>query len=821
MRASGQAAGPGPGYYTDPSVPGYVRYWDGNAWIPGTSRPAPADGEVLEPPAAAARAAAAAGGPSMRFIPPPTGDASGVMYLDGVEGLSTEAPAAAEPSPEAQAHAQVPGAADDGGGAWHVRRRTQGRHVSWGSGPGADGGHPREERWDEGTPGGIVADSLAGLTGASEPAPLRPGIFDETGVSHGPGTDGPTGRRGGGGEAPGGVDEDGPLSRAARALGGAPMGYRQGVVGGTADQVGPGAPMGRQPGSGGPEFGWSGGQPGGVDLSGQAPGGAGGGRAGQGAPMGGRLGGGGVDPSECAPGGGGAQALGGGVGRGTPMGRQAGAGGREAGRSAEQSDEVYPSAHASGTQPPGGGAGRGAPVGRQPGAGGVDAQDDSPAGAQGLGGRMGQGAPTGRQLGAVGSEFGWPGGQSGGADPAAHAAGAQARGGRVGQGAPMGRRQGSGDVDAQDGSGAVGPAGVPGGAGAQALGGRVGQGAPMGRQPGVGGGVDASGRVPGGEGAQDLGGGAGRSAALGRQPGGGAGTGARVPGGRSGAGGPALRPGIFDETGPSPEAEAEADAEPAADAEIPAPPQPPPSGALRALGGAAAGGSAAPATHSAPTAAGEVSWAERVHHLAVQAEESDEAASVGHRPEPAAAAAAAPRQGVRSERPVPRPPRPRLGAPRARVLARLVDTAFALGLAAAFGVPLGLATAAHIASKIDQAKDTAGRSTVWLVDGAVLGNALTLLAGLAAVVLVLEIVPTARTGRTPGKRLMGLRVLDTATRRPPGFGAAARRWVRLVLSVVLLYGIPLGLWRMARGPLHQCGHDRSAGTLVADAAPNG
>ncbi|MEU9006672.1 DUF2510 domain-containing protein, partial [Streptomyces sp. NPDC048551] len=28
------------GYYPDPSIPGFVRYWNGAAWVPGTSRPA-------------------------------------------------------------------------------------------------------------------------------------------------------------------------------------------------------------------------------------------------------------------------------------------------------------------------------------------------------------------------------------------------------------------------------------------------------------------------------------------------------------------------------------------------------------------------------------------------------------------------------------------------------------------------------------------------------------------------------------------------------------------------------------------------------------
>ncbi|RSS63345.1 DUF2510 domain-containing protein, partial [Streptomyces sp. WAC06614] len=30
------------GYYPDPSIPGYIRYWNGSSWVPGTSRPATA-----------------------------------------------------------------------------------------------------------------------------------------------------------------------------------------------------------------------------------------------------------------------------------------------------------------------------------------------------------------------------------------------------------------------------------------------------------------------------------------------------------------------------------------------------------------------------------------------------------------------------------------------------------------------------------------------------------------------------------------------------------------------------------------------------------
>ncbi|MFC9686359.1 DUF2510 domain-containing protein, partial [Streptomyces sp. NPDC056948] len=51
---------PREGYYPDPSIPGYVRYWNGASWVPGTSRPAPKDGETLAPPPGAGSGSAAA-----------------------------------------------------------------------------------------------------------------------------------------------------------------------------------------------------------------------------------------------------------------------------------------------------------------------------------------------------------------------------------------------------------------------------------------------------------------------------------------------------------------------------------------------------------------------------------------------------------------------------------------------------------------------------------------------------------------------------------------------------------------------------------------
>ncbi|MGK5632743.1 DUF2510 domain-containing protein, partial [Streptomyces sp. URMC 123] len=52
---------PTAGYYPDPSIPGFIRYWNGAAWVPGTSRPAPPPGEAMPlPPAGAAAAARSA-----------------------------------------------------------------------------------------------------------------------------------------------------------------------------------------------------------------------------------------------------------------------------------------------------------------------------------------------------------------------------------------------------------------------------------------------------------------------------------------------------------------------------------------------------------------------------------------------------------------------------------------------------------------------------------------------------------------------------------------------------------------------------------------
>ncbi|MBB0232923.1 DUF2510 domain-containing protein, partial [Streptomyces calidiresistens] len=46
----GDAGTPGPDWYPDPSIPGYIRYWNGTAWVPGSSRRRPEPGEPMPAP---------------------------------------------------------------------------------------------------------------------------------------------------------------------------------------------------------------------------------------------------------------------------------------------------------------------------------------------------------------------------------------------------------------------------------------------------------------------------------------------------------------------------------------------------------------------------------------------------------------------------------------------------------------------------------------------------------------------------------------------------------------------------------------------------
>ncbi len=98
------------------------------------------------------------------------------------------------------------------------------------------------------------------------------------------------------------------------------------------------------------------------------------------------------------------------------------------------------------------------------------------------------------------------------------------------------------------------------------------------------------------------------------------------------------------------------------------------------------------------------------------------------------------------------------------------------------------------------------------------------LAVFAAVVIgILDVVPTALWGRTPGKAMLGLRVVDVRTGRAPGFSPAVLRgllvhgWVGIP---VLGWVVPVAIvGSTLLSPTTRGIHDRLAGTSVIDADP--
>jgi len=152
-----------------------------------------------------------------------------------------------------------------------------------------------------------------------------------------------------------------------------------------------------------------------------------------------------------------------------------------------------------------------------------------------------------------------------------------------------------------------------------------------------------------------------------------------------------------------------------------------------------------------------------------------------------------------------------------RFAARLIDGVLLAGLTGLAAVPLGSAAYHHAKDKVDQARLTGGTVRVWLIDGttgAQLGAVLAvfLLAG-----LLLEVLPTTRWGRTAGKKLTGLKVLDIEGQLPPRFGASLRRWLTQTVLNLLAVGVVGLAWCLFDRPWKQCWHDKAARTFVAQA----
>ncbi|MEU9557003.1 RDD family protein [Streptomyces fumanus] len=200
---------------------------------------------------------------------------------------------------------------------------------------------------------------------------------------------------------------------------------------------------------------------------------------------------------------------------------------------------------------------------------------------------------------------------------------------------------------------------------------------------------------------------------------------------------------------------------------------------------------------------GQSSWAQQVHRLAGAA--GDERPVAPWKPPVEDVFQAAARRQA-SARPAG------LGK---RLVAKLLDTLVLGAVTAAAAVPLGAKAADHVHAKIDAAKLSGETVTVWLLDGTTGTYLGIVLAVLLLTGVVYDALPTAKWGRTLGKKLLGLEVRDIEAHETPSFGAALRRWLVYSVPGLLAVGIVGVAWCLFDRPWHQCWHDKAAHTFVA------
>lgn len=150
-----------------------------------------------------------------------------------------------------------------------------------------------------------------------------------------------------------------------------------------------------------------------------------------------------------------------------------------------------------------------------------------------------------------------------------------------------------------------------------------------------------------------------------------------------------------------------------------------------------------------------------------------------------------------------------------RFAARLIDTVVLMALVGAIGFPLVSQALDHIDEKIDAAKLSGETVTVWLVDSTTAGLFGGVLGAFLVLGVLLEALPTAKWGRTLGKKVCGLEVRDIESHDAPTFGAALRRWLVYGVLGVLVIGVVNVMWCLIDRPWRQCWHDKVAHTFVA------
>jgi uncharacterized RDD family membrane protein YckC len=180
--------------------------------------------------------------------------------------------------------------------------------------------------------------------------------------------------------------------------------------------------------------------------------------------------------------------------------------------------------------------------------------------------------------------------------------------------------------------------------------------------------------------------------------------------------------------------------------------------------------------------------------------------------------------------PAPRPHGYRLAGLGARFMARFVDMLAILGLNIVINgyfvyqyYKVNLPFWREFSRRFYAGESTAGveppeRSSTLLIIILVLATALW---------FAYEVPAHANTGQTPGKRLLGIKVMRLESDEPLGFRRSIRRWNTIGLPTLIwpCYGVGFVLqfvdviWPTFDRPMHQALHDKSAVTVVVQATP--
>ncbi|NJQ08382.1 RDD family protein, partial [Streptomyces lonarensis] len=150
-----------------------------------------------------------------------------------------------------------------------------------------------------------------------------------------------------------------------------------------------------------------------------------------------------------------------------------------------------------------------------------------------------------------------------------------------------------------------------------------------------------------------------------------------------------------------------------------------------------------------------------------------------------------------------------------RLTARVLDSLLPLAAAAAVAWPLVDRARDHVQGKIEAVEQAGVTDTVWLLDTTTAGYLGMVLGAMLLVSLVLEALPSAVWGRSPGKAATGLRLATMDGHDKPGAGSVLVRWLTYSVLGVLLVGLLNVVWCLWDRPWRQCWHDKVAGTFVA------